>query len=540
MPKDEIPALTGDARRTPSLWEKLKGRRKALLGSAAAVLVAGLWLLMTVPLDERTEPRPAGAPALDGIARWKGPTMERSDPGALITGGDLMAGSDPGGPVAAEPAQTAGRASRAPASDAAPPAPPEGLPKAAVTTPKLSAREAQSFPNASAFGAGRAASEAGSSAMLEADGRARSQTEAHGPVARARRRVSALVRRVSGAGAGLLAAMRRAFGSGTKSGYGAAGGSDPRVATTGEAGASGAASSAGAIGSMGMGRDDGSTPGSGSPTGLTAPPSAGAAKAVNPARPPKDVKCALVKGAVTDFWSAFNKVENVNRRYHSTEDDEKDLLVPLMKRTEKKFAEFDAAIAKVSNDLNSLTLDCEECGPLFACQRLAQQDIGTGDRGDSIDGAIQDVVRAAQKGTGSCAPRAFEDSGAAETCFETGLQAIKRDSDAKKRLLDHLALLAATRDSKCRADEAKGTPPQRQKAREANAAWRDFVSRDHDGLQPILDYLKAPWCSDHRIPCVPVRLGQLREARKSLHNLRGAAAGLSESLGADVGYVSRI
>ncbi|MBI4348972.1 MAG: hypothetical protein HY553_19195, partial [Elusimicrobia bacterium] len=370
--------------------------------------------------------------------------------------------------------------------------------------------------------------------------------EARGPVARAQRRLRAMVRRISRGASGLFAGVKHAFGLGPK-GY-AAGAAGSATFATASGGAEGSAAVAGGtIGDLGSGRDDKSGGHNVPSTKLVPPPPVPSPKAVNPAQKPKDLQCAAVKAAEADFWSAFDKIQNVNKRYHTTGEQDKDLLVPLMELTAKKFGEFDKKVGEILTELNTLNLSCQECEPLEECRQLAQRTIGTGMGGlDSAARNIQDMVRAGQKGMGLCGPHGYENPGAASECYELGLEMIAMDQKTKTAIDTHIAAVVANKGvggRECTAPALKADGKPNVGAADANARWEAWAKKDVEQFfKPMQEYLSTGWCSDPRAieKCTPVRWGQLGVAQTALANLQKSARDFEGFLGSGSGYSSRL
>ncbi len=540
MSEAELPKFDAEKRGSAAWLAWLRGHKGAIGAGLGAFLAIGfVGVLLLPPLDEPT--LDTGSLPFGTMEKWKSPKIQRGDPRDLIRSADSLAGVDAGRPISYDDddvGDAKGKGKKGPETVAAAAGPVAGGEGAAAGGRAFASKSLASLNDEKAFGGKRGGGSSASSQAMAAAPKESGRTgmEARGPIARAQRRLSSLVRRFSRAGGGLLGGAMRAFGMGQKQPYAAG----STTATTFAAGGSGADGTAGSP-AGGIGPMDGSSNGTNSNSGpgttkLTPPPAVGPSKAVNPAQKPKDVKCAIVKGAMADFWSAFDKIQNVNKRFHSTGEADKDLLVPLMERTAIKYGEFDTAINKALTVLNAVP-GCQYCDDLTKCQVAAQQLIGTGN-GSGIARELQDVVRGGQKGLSVCAPRGFENPGSATTCFENGLETISHDLKAKELIGQYLALSASYATS-CKADETKGDAKEKGYAKKANEEWGKFVAVNIPTFQLIYDHVKQPWCDGDK-PCAPIRNGQLMGARTALHNLEGSAAALSEFMGGMGGYVGRI
>lgn len=535
-----VPAAAGESKGAVA-W--LRANKTALaVGIGAFLALAFIGILLLPPLEEPPAEAAGTAPLFVPPESWKAPKLERGDPLALIRDADGLAGVGGGKPLEAPP--VAGADDEADPTAALPETPsPEtaGTPDTAGAAPgarKLAGKTLASLKEEKGLSQGRSRLAGGAASQTTAAFAAASPRaqEARGPVARARRRLSAAFQRMSRARNGLMAGLRRAFGgAGSAKPFDASTGSSPFAAAPG--GAVGAASPGGdgsAIGAMGGDADSKS---GGATTKLGAIKGTGPTRDISKGPAAKPAGCAVVKGALHDFCRAFDIVRNVNARYHSTGTEDKDLLVPLMHRSALKYDELDKQYAAAMGRFKGLRLDCgEACEKLDGCFQIVQLSIGTGD-GSGIMREFQDAARAAQKGIGLCAARGYEDEGTAAQCWDTGLKAIEHDRKAKTLIEQHLVLVNAKREE-CKADETKGTPEQQKKAKDANAKWADYTQANLTAFKTIYDYLKPGWCDDARVPCVPIRLGKMREARKYLGNLEASGQQLGEFVGA--GYLGKI
>ncbi|MBI4347934.1 MAG: hypothetical protein HY553_13840 [Elusimicrobia bacterium] len=538
----DIPEMVGKDPRGSGGWAWLRRNKvatAAFIGAFLAAAVVGVLLLPS--LDEEASSPEARALMLGEMERWKAPKIERGDPRALIRGTDLAAGAEGGGqPLDDDAGAALGGRGPARAQDGedessakAADGPPEGAGARRFGSGKtLAALKRQDKTPGVRGGGGVLASGTRGAAAT-----ARAADPARGPIARARRRLSAAFRGVSRAAGSALAGLRRAFGgSASDRPYAASGGPSAFSSAQGPGGGA-AGPIGGGIGDMGGAGSDSTGGGGGGATALAKLKGAGPAKEVNPSGA-KDVKCKALAAAAPDFWIAYNESRNINARYHSTGTEDKDLLVPLMGKLIAKYAELDKQNAELLGRLGALNLSCKSCRPVETCREFVQLSIGTGN-GGGIAREIQDVVRDAQKGLGVCAHRGYEDQGAAAECMATGLSAVDHDHKAETMVEQHLVLVNA-KQPECRAKEDVGTPEERAEAKRANEAWTAYVRADLEAYRKVYDFLKTPWCEGDRPPCAPIRLGKMRDAWQRMGKLEASAAAISGFLEGAPDYAGKM